>query len=155
MESITKQVRCIIAAYSKCLCCCIFSWVNRRFIASDLHLLSVASTHTHQLVNLYAQTIQFTEPTTKVHISWCSKSLIAIARLLSDQCEYMRSYHWAVCSTDEGHAIFFHFVHFLLLDERPIGMLFISNRFSKFIYGSILHSFILKNPVQYLHTFLI
>lgn len=55
------------------------------------------------------------------HVSLCTKLVIATARLLNVQCGYMKSYHWGVCSTDKGHAIFV--LCFMFWGQKLKGML--------------------------------
>lgn len=88
-----------------------FSSVIRQFIFGTLHLLSVASTrvHTHTHTPI--------DPCTHTHSS-CERLtthcvLTVAACLLNDQCVYMKSYHWAVCSTDKGHVILCSFFNVL------------------------------------------
>lgn len=94
------------AGYLKCLCCRMFSGVTRHvyFWQASSFICGIHTHYTHQ--PMYA-------PTHKVrlwtHVSLCTKSLTVTARLLNDQCVHMKSYHWAVCSTDRGHVIFFLF----------------------------------------------
>lgn len=79
-----------------------FSSVIRQFISGIFYLWHP---HTHTHINPYIHT----QTHWKTHVSLCTKPLTVTARLPNDQCVYMKSYHWAVCSTDKGHVIFFLF----------------------------------------------
>lgn len=94
-------------SYSQHPCSHVFQcqWADL-FLCKLLSIYGIHSdTSTFQHMHKYSHKMQ--QHKCSIHISLCTTSVIVTARLLNDQCKYMRSFYWAVCSTDR--ACFFSF----------------------------------------------
>lgn len=117
-----------------------FSSVIRQFISGTPHLLSVASTHAH------------TQSSSDRLTFHCAQSLTVAARLLNDQCVFIKSYHRAVCSTDKGHVILFPFFECLSFGvERDENVLISNIPFGGFFLWKHI-AFLLEKNILFCHT---
>lgn len=122
-----------------------FSDVIKQFIYGKLRLLSVASTHRHTGNPALKESHFIVHKVTHSHRT-----------LTNDHCAYMKFYHWPVCSTKQGHVIFFRFLMSYIWVKRDENVLILNMKFEVFLYGSILRFCGMMHPVCHTNnTFLI